>query len=119
MGHGTDHPAWSAYPALESIMRQQYGNQVFVGVVKGYPGLDHILERIQSAGYTKVCLIPLMLVAGVHFHEDLTQEEDSWQKTFERHGIEVSLVSQGIGHLDKITDIYCDHISQALDVIPL
>ncbi len=58
-------------------------------------------------------------VAGVHFKEDLTCEEASWQKTFERQGIEVSVVDHGIGTIDNITDIFCDHISDALDVIPL
>jgi sirohydrochlorin cobaltochelatase len=119
VGHSTDHPAWSAYPAFEAILRQQYGQRLFLGVVEGYPGMDHTLERIKAAGFKRVCLVPFMLVAGVHFNEDLTCEEDSWQKTFERHGIEVSVVDQGIGHLDGITHIFCDHIADALDVIPL
>jgi sirohydrochlorin cobaltochelatase len=119
VGHGTDHPAWTAYPALESILGQQYGPRIFLGVVEEYPGLDHTLARIKSAGFKRVCLVPFMLVAGVHFTEDLTCEADSWQKTFERHGIEVRVVGQGIGCLDDITGIFCDHIADALDVIPL
>lgn len=119
VGHGTDHPAWTAYPALESILRQYSGERVFIGVVEGYPGLDHTLGRIKAAGFNRVCLIPFMLVAGVHFTQDLTGESDSWQKTFERHKIEVTVVDQGIGHMDSITHIFCDHISDALDVIPV
>ena len=119
VGHGTDHPAWTTYPAFESILRQQYGQRLFLGVVEGYPGMDHTLERIKTAGFKRVCLIPFMLVAGVHFKEDLTCEEDSWQKTFERNGIQVQVVDHGIGHIDGITEIFCDHISDALDVIPL
>ena len=118
VGHGTDHPAWTAYPALESILRQNYGNRIFLGVVEEYPGMDHTLERIKSAGFKKVCLVPFMLVAGVHFAEDLTCEPDSWQKTFERHKIEVTVVDYGIGEIDGITNIFCDHIFDALDVIP-
>ena len=119
VGHGTDHPAWTAYPALESILVQHYGDYIFLGVVEEYPGMDQTLERIKSAGFKKVCLVPLMLVAGVHFKEDLTCEQDSWQKTLERHGIEVNVVDQGIGCLDEITGIFCDHIFDALDVIPV
>lgn len=119
VGHGTDHPGWTAYPALESILRQHYGQRLFLGVVEKYPGMDHTLERIKSAGFKKVCLVPLMLVAGVHFTEDLTCEENSWQKTFERHGIEVAVVDHGIGYMEGITNIFCDHITDALDVIPL
>lgn len=119
VGHGTDHPAWTAYPALEAILRKQYGSRVFVGVVEDFPGLDHTLERVQKAGYRNVCLIPLMLVAGVHFKEDLTREEDSWQKTFERHDIRVSVIDHGIGEVTAITEIFCRHIADALDVIPV
>ncbi|WP_022668606.1 sirohydrochlorin cobaltochelatase [Desulfospira joergensenii] len=119
VGHGTDHPAWTAYPALESVLRSHYGNHVFVGVVEKFPGLDHTLDRIKSAGFSKACLIPLMLVAGVHFKEDLTHEEDSWQKTFERNDIRVKVVDQGIGDLEGVAKIFCDHIADALDVIPV
>ena len=119
VGHGTDHPAWTAYPALESILRRHYGPRVYIGVVEEYPGLDDTLERIKADGFKKVCLIPLMLVAGVHFKEDLTCEEDSWQKTFERHNIQVSVVDRGIGTINAVTKIFCDHIQDALDVIPL
>ena len=119
VGHGTDHPAWTAYPALEAVLRQKYGERIFAGVVEGYPDMYHTLARVKSAGFNKVCMIPLMLVAGVHFKEDLTCEEDSWQKTFERHHIEVSLVDHGIGDIKDITKIFCRHISDALDVIPL
>ncbi|MFH2058029.1 MAG: sirohydrochlorin cobaltochelatase [Pseudomonadota bacterium] len=119
VGHGTDHPAWTAYPALEAVLRKHYTDRVFVGVVEDFPDMDYTLERIQKAGFKKACLIPLMLVAGVHFKEDLTCEEDSWQKTFERNGIQVSVVEQGVGDIDAITKIFCDHISDALDVIPV
>ena len=88
-------------------------------MVEGYPNMDDTLGRIKATGFKKVCLIPFMLVAGVHFHEDLTCEDDSWQKTFERNGIEVSVVDRGIGHLEEISRVFCDHISDALDIIPL
>ncbi|MCG8634154.1 MAG: sirohydrochlorin cobaltochelatase [Desulfobacterales bacterium] len=119
VGHGTDHPAWSAYPAFEAVLRKIYGPRIFVGVVEDFPDMDYTLERIQAARYKKICLIPLMLVAGVHFKEDLTTKEGSWQKTFERNDIEVSVVDHGIGEIEDITKIFCRHISQALDVIPV
>lgn len=119
VGHGTDHPAWAAYPALEAVLREKYGSRVFVGVVEDFPGLTHTLARVEAGGWEKACLIPLMLVAGVHFNEDLTCEADSWQKTFERHGIETDVVDHGIGEVAGIAAVFCRHIAQALDVIPV
>jgi sirohydrochlorin cobaltochelatase len=72
-----------------------------------------------AAGFEKVRLIPFMLVAGTHFREDLTGEDDSWQKSFEDRGIAVEVTDYGMGHIDMITKIYCSHIKAALDIIPL
>jgi len=119
VGHGTDHPSWTSYFALESIMRKEYGSRVFTGVVEGFPEMVDTLDRILKKGFKKVCIIPLLLVAGMHFIKDLTQETDSWQKTLERHNIEVSVISHGVGNLDGITRIFCRHIKEALNVIPL
>ena len=119
VGHGTDHPAWAAYPALESVLRKEYGPSVYVGVVEEEPGMDVILERILTAGHTRVHLVPFMLVAGVHFKEDLTREEDAWQRTFERNGLQVSVHDQGMGHLEMITRIFCRHMAEGLDIIPV
>lgn len=119
VGHGTDHPAWTAYPALEAVLRKEYDDRIFVGVVEDFPDMAYTLERIETAGFRKVRLIPLMLVAGVHFREDLTCDDDSWQRTFESKGIQVKVVEHGIGEIPDITRVFCDHISDALDVIPV
>lgn len=119
VGHGTDHPAWTAYPAFEAVLKQYYGSRVFVGVVEEYPDMNYTLDRIKKAGFKKALLIPLMLVAGVHFREDLTGNEDSWQVTFERNDIQTKVVEKGIGELDPVAKIFCNHISAALDVIPV
>jgi sirohydrochlorin cobaltochelatase len=119
LGHGTDHPSWTSYFALEAIMAQEYGPRVFAGVVEGYPEMDETIDRILKKGFKKVLIIPLLLVAGVHFMEDITGDEDSWQKQLEHHNIEVSLISHGVGQLDGITRIFSRHIKDALDVIPL
>lgn len=120
IGHGTDHPAWTSYFALEMIMREKYGtDRIFTGVVEGFPEMETTVERVTGAGFSKVLLVPFMLVAGVHFQEDLTGDDDSWQAVFERRGVDVSLVSDGIGTLDGISTIYARHMREALDVIPL
>ena len=119
VGHGTDHPTWASYFALEVFLRNAYGPRVFAGVVEGFPEMDETIDRIMKEGFKKVRIIPLLLVAGVHFFEDITEEEGSWKKTLEHHGIEVSVVPHGLGNIDGITRVFCSHIKDALDVIPL
>jgi sirohydrochlorin cobaltochelatase len=34
VGHGTDHPSWSSYPALQFMLKQTYGARIHLGVVE-------------------------------------------------------------------------------------
>ena len=119
VGHGTDHPCWTAYPALQHVLREKSGQPIFIGVVEGdYPDRARVIHAVKASGFRRVRLIPLMLVAGVHFLEDLTGPEDSWKSTFEAEGITVSAIAKGLGFDEGIVRIFCDHIQAALDTIP-
>jgi len=119
VGHGTDHAIWAAYPALESMARKHLHGQVFVGTVEGCLEAEEEVQEVVQAGFSRVCLVPFMLVAGVHFQEDLcAEEEDSWKSLFEASGVDVRLESRGMGELPGIGEIFCGHIRDAQDVIP-
>ncbi|MGD9973156.1 MAG: sirohydrochlorin cobaltochelatase [Desulfatirhabdiaceae bacterium] len=118
VGHGTDHPAWSAYLAFESILRQQYGAKIFVGLVDGEPFQGHVVDSVIRSGAKKVSLIPFTLVTGRHFQEDITGGPNSWQSVLENAGMTVKVETQGIGYRDQIVEIFADHIRDALSVIP-
>ncbi|MDX9817974.1 MAG: sirohydrochlorin cobaltochelatase [Desulfococcus multivorans] len=119
IGHGTDHPSWSSYVALDYIFRKTKSSGVYVGLVEqGYPTMASVIEEVSRDGYRKVKLVPLMLVAGLHFEEDMSGDNHSWRFAFENAGIAVSLENQGLGFNRGIVDLYCRHIHDALDVIP-
>ncbi len=118
VGHGTDHPIWSSYIALEAILREKYGNRVFIGVIEGYPSIEHILSKLLSHGISKVKLMPLMLVSGNHVEEDLMGNEDSWKRIMEKNDILVEMVGDGLGYEREIVGLFADHIKEALSVIP-
>lgn len=120
VGHGSDHPSWSTYPALQQLFDRRIGGGFYVGVVEdGWPSQEEIVAAVKRDGFERVRLMPLMLVAGVHFYEDLTgEEDDSWKSAFEKENITVSPVSEGIGKETGIIDIFCHHIQSALDIIP-
>jgi sirohydrochlorin cobaltochelatase len=67
VGHGSDHCAWSAYPAFYQSLREIYGQRAFGGMIEeGFPDRQMIVQRILNAGFHRVRLVPFMLVAGVH-----------------------------------------------------
>lgn len=119
VGHGTDHPAWCAYTALQYMLQARFGRKAHVGVVEeGYPECDAVVRAVAAEGYGRVRLVPLMLVAGVHFEEDLAGEEGSWKSDFEALGIEVVLEGSGLGLYAPIIEQFYRHMAAALDVIP-
>ena len=119
LGHGTDHPAWTTYPALQQTLGRVFGDRIFVGAVEQFPPSEGLIKEIAAAGFKEVLVIPFLLVAGMHYHQDLMSEEnDSWGSRLREAGISVTTIPEGIGNLAGISEIFCDHIREALDVIP-
>ena len=117
VGHGTDHPSWASYLALESTFQKMGVKNIFVGALEGAPSMKEVVMRVCSAGFTKVHLIPFMLVAGTHFFEDLAGADNSLKKAFESWGLKVSVVDRGIGYQIEVVEIFCRHIEEALEAI--
>jgi sirohydrochlorin cobaltochelatase len=113
MGHGTEHPANSAYPQMAGILKADYKN-VFLGTVEGYPSYDEVLSALNESGVTKVRLMPFMIVAGDHALNDLTgNESDSWKSMMEGEGFETDFYLKGMGENDGIVEIFVEHTKEA------
>lgn len=119
VGHGTFHPVWPAYLALENLLQVRYGNRVLVGVVEKYPPCDQLIERIIANGYRKVLLIPFLLVAGMHYRRDIVgSNADSWQSRLQAAGLAVSAIPEGLAMLPGIETLIARHISNAEATLP-
>jgi len=115
LGHGTHHPAWTAYYCLESFLRRQSGHHIFVGTVEKYPDSKMLVEEIHLAGYKKVRIIPFFLVAGMHYKRDITGNSDSsWKNRFSKKGIETKTIGNGLGMLSGFENIIIRHIETAI-----
>ena len=118
LGHGTSHTAKVTYDQMQEQMGQLgYGN-VFIGTVEGEPedtSCEAVIEKVKTAGYTKVVLRPLMVVAGDHAHNDMAgEEEDSWMSMFSAAGFEkVDTQIAGMGSIAAIQQIYVEHSGAA------
>ena len=69
MGHGTSHTAKISYSQMQTQMEQLGYENVFIGTVEGEPedtACEAVIEKLKDAGYKKVILRPLMVVAGDH-----------------------------------------------------
>ena len=117
MGHGTAHVAKVSYSQMATQMKELEFNNVFIGTVEGEPestSAEAIIETVKEAGYTKVILRPLMVVAGDHANNDMAgDDEDSWKSMFEAAGFEVSCQIAGLGRIPTIQAQYVIHTLMA------
>ena len=120
MGHGTSHAAAVTYTQMQTQMEElAYGN-VYIGTVEGKPAetaCEAVIERIKEAGYTKVVLRPLMVVAGDHANNDMAgDDDDSWKSQFlaSRAFDTVTCQIGGLGGIPAIEQIYVAHTAAVI-----
>jgi sirohydrochlorin cobaltochelatase len=119
VGHGTDHCIWTAYSAFYHRLGVIYGKRAHGAMIEtGDPDRNTIIKKIKSDGFKRVRLVPFMLVAGVHFQQDLAGPDDSWKTVCEAQGFEVVLEPEGLVSLSPIMEIFGEHIKSAMTVIP-
>ena len=121
MGHGTSHSAKVSYSQMAAQMKDFSYDNVFIGTVEGEPeetACENVIEAVKEAGYTKVVLRPLMVVAGDHANNDMAgDDDDSWKSQFTASGYFDSVDTQisGLGRIEAIQQIYIDHTKDAID----
>lgn len=120
MGHGTSHTAKVTYSQMQTQMEKLGYSNVFIGTVEGEPEeteCENVIAAVAEAGYTKVILRPLMVVAGDHANNDMAgEDEDSWKSMFEASGKFESIDTQiaGLGGIADIQKIYIQHTADAI-----
>ena len=123
MGHGTSHTAKVSYSQMATQMEKLGYDNVFIGTVEGEPeetACENVIAAVKDAGYTKVILRPLMVVAGDHANNDMAgDDDDSWKSQFVASGNFESVDCQiaGLGGIDAIQQIYAAHTKAAIESI--
>ncbi|MCD8014846.1 MAG: sirohydrochlorin cobaltochelatase [Lachnospiraceae bacterium] len=125
MGHGTSHTAKVSYSQMQTQMDELGYANVFIGTVEGEPeetACENVIEAVAAAGYTKVILRPLMVVAGDHANNDMAgEDEDSWLSMFNASGLFESVDTQieGMGRIEAIEELYVAHTADAIESLGL
>lgn len=115
LGHGTSHNAKVSYSQMQTQMEKLGYENMFIGTVEGEPeetACEQLIQNISEAGYKKVVLRPLMVVAGDHANNDMAgEDEDSWASMMKKSGKFESVESQisGLGEIEAIQNLYVEH----------
>ncbi|MDD6074970.1 MAG: sirohydrochlorin cobaltochelatase, partial [Clostridium sp.] len=95
-------------------------DNVFIGTVEGEPeetSCEAVMDAVSAAGYKKVILRPLMVVAGDHANNDMAgDDEDSWISMFKASGSFDDVTAQiaGLGGIRAIQELYVAHTADAM-----
>ena len=121
MGHGTSHTANVTYDQMQSQMDNLGFTNAFIGTVEGEPEdteCQAVIAKVKDAGFKKVVLRPLMVVAGDHANNDMAgDDDDSWKSQFNASGAFDSVDCQiaGLGRIEAVEDLYVEHTKAAID----
>jgi sirohydrochlorin cobaltochelatase len=114
MGHGSSEMKVNVYDRLNEVLAQKGADNVAVGTVEFEPGFDPIQKKILERKPRRVCLAPLMVVAGDHAVNDMAgDEEDSWKSLISAQGCEPLCILRGLGEYEAVRAIYIEHAKNA------
>lgn len=120
MGHGTSHAANATYGRMDQVLKDLGHSNYYIGTVEGTPTLEDTLAAVKAGNYSKVVLLPFMIVAGDHANNDMAGDEpDSWKSQFEAAGLEVECRLEGMGSYSEIQDLIIEHAKDAVNVAEL
>ena len=120
LGHGTSHTAAVTYHQMQVQADLLGYDNVFIGTVEGKPEeteCSAVIEAVSSAGFDKVTIRPLMVVAGDHANNDMAGDDpDSWKTMFENSGLVTAVECQieGLGRIPEVQEIYSAHAAEAI-----
>ena len=118
LGHGTAHVAKVSYSQMQTQLDTLGYDNAWIGTVEGKPedtAAQAVIDAVKAAGYTKVVLRPLMVVAGDHANNDMAGEDpESWKSLFTAAGLEVDVQIAGLGSVPAVQQLYVDHTGEAM-----
>lgn len=116
MGHGTAHSANRIYLRLAEKMRETPGAVMRLCTVEGTPSFDDILAELRDMSQRKVCLAPMLLVAGDHAKNDMAgTAPGSLRARLESQGFTVECILRGLGELEAVRRMYIRRVETALE----
>lgn len=114
MGHGSKYHANAGYATFADVLCDMDYQNILVGTVKGQPTFSEVKKQLKEKKIKKVCLAPMMIVAGNHATNDMIGEKASWKAELEREGYQVRYDMKGLGELVAVQNMFIRHAKEAL-----
>ncbi len=130
--HGTplaSDPVNMVYMGINHLVSGWYDN-VYAATVEGIPNFNSIVSQIRKDhaqnNFTRIRLIPMMFLAGIHVEDDLMGNQDSWRCAFEEMGMAVDCPTissgdqeffKGLAFRKECIRFFCQRLERALGIM--
>lgn len=109
MGHGTEHYMSISYAALDYVFKEREHKGIYMATIEAYPGIENVITLLKEKSYSRVRIVPFMIVAGHHAEKDM-KGETGWEEKLRHAGYEVTSVMRGLGEIKEIRELFVEHI---------
>lgn len=114
MCHGTPDPSNAYYAVIQDRLNSMGFKNVYLYTVEGWPNLETIIPQLKAKGIKEVELMPFMMVAGDHAHNDMAgNEPESHKSILEKEGFKVTTYIHGIGENQAVRDLFATRAQEA------
>lgn len=114
MGHGTpQHFSHALYAQLQLLLDERVPSSFFVGTVEETPLIEDVIKMLKKSGKKRVTLSPLMVVAGDHAINDMSDPDDneSWFSRLKKAGYkDVSVKLEGLGEDPLVAELFVQNL---------
>ena len=130
--HGTPlaaDPVNTIYLGIHHLVSGMYDN-VYAATVEGVPNIQAIAGQIRRVHartpFSRIRLIPMLFLAGIHVQKDLMGDKKSWRTIFEEMGMAVDCPTitsggqayfKGLAYRKTCIRFFCQRIQRALDLM--
>ncbi len=113
MGHGSGSDKNQTYEKFQKVLQEKKYDSIYVGTMKETPTFEDIRQKLSQKNIEKICIAPMLIVAGGHAHRDMTGSSHSWEEQLKKDGYEVRCIMRGLGELEDVQKMFIRHIYES------
>jgi len=118
MTHGTPHPSNAYYAVIQDRLDKLEKGHIHVYSVEGMPVLEDVIPVLKKEGVKHTILMPMMMVAGDHAHNDMAgDEDDSHKSVLQKEGFTVTPYIHGMGENEAVRGIFVERALESWDAL--
>ena len=115
MGHGRKSSVPLEYHGLWRALEKLFPCHTVIEFLQDERGLENAARKAWGLGREKLCLMPLLFLAGYHVRTEMAGKENSWKSFLEDKGFLVRIKARGLGEMIGIRKILKANLCEIIE----